>query len=225
MDKIKQQNIIMFGAPGSGKGTRAIYLSEILGIPQISTGDIFRSNIKRQTPLGLKVKALIDAGSLVPDSIVLDLMKDRLQEEDCKNGFILDGFPRTLPQARDLDTHIMPQLGRKISAVLCLDISDDVILERVSLRRICPKCATAYHAVVTPPKVEGVCDKCGTALTTRDDDKPETVLKRLAVYKETTFPLIEYYEKEGVLKHVQSDVSEKGLRSDMEDLAKELAGK
>lgn len=186
----------MLGAPGAGKGTQAKMISEKYGIPHISTGDIFRANIKNGTELGKKAKSYMDQGLLVPDELVVDLVVDRVQKEDCKEGYILDGFPRTIPQAEALDA----ALGEdKIDYALDIEVPDDHIIKRMSGRRACVGCGATYHLVYNPTKTEGVCDVCGEKLILRDDDKPETVQKRLDVYHEQTQPLIDYYKKAGCL--------------------------
>lgn len=188
--------IIMLGAPGAGKGTQAKMISEKYGIPHISTGDIFRANIKNGTELGKKAKSYMDQGLLVPDELVVDLVVDRVQKEDCKEGYILDGFPRTIPQAEALDA----ALGEdKIDYALDIEVPDDHIIKRMSGRRACVGCGATYHLIYNPTKTEGVCDVCGEKLILRDDDKPETVQKRLDVYHEQTQPLIDYYKKAGCL--------------------------
>ena len=196
----------MLGAPGAGKGTQAGRLAEAYKIPHISTGDIFRANIKGGTELGKKAKSYMDAGKLVPDELVCDLVSDRISQDDCKDGFILDGFPRTIPQAEALDA-AMAKMGIKLDAAVNVDVPDDNIVRRMSGRRACLKCGATYHIEYLPPKAEGICDSCGSELVLRDDDKPETVLTRLSVYHEQTQPLIEYYEKAGALKTVDGTVS------------------
>ncbi|RRD95648.1 adenylate kinase [Clostridiales bacterium COT073_COT-073] len=194
-------NIIMLGAPGAGKGTQAKRLAEGYGIPHISTGDILRSNISRGTELGQKAKGFIDAGALVPDDLVIQLVADRLEEEDAKAGFIFDGFPRTIPQAQSLD-QMLKEKGRKIEFAVNIDVPDQVIVERMSGRRFCINCGASYHTEYLKPQTEGVCDKCEGELALRKDDEPETVLKRLEVYHDQTEPLIAYYRNNGVLKEV-----------------------
>ena len=188
-------NIIMLGAPGAGKGTQAIRICDQYNIPQISTGDIFRNNIKNNTELGKKAKEYIDAGKLVPDSLVCDLVADRLNEDDCKNGFVLDGFPRTIGQADALE-EILNKENKKIDYVLNVEVSDNDIVDRMSKRRMCPKCQATFSTITAP---DGICKKCGTELIIRDDDKEETVLKRLETYHEQTEPLIDYYRNKGNL--------------------------
>ena len=181
--------IIMLGAPGAGKGTQAKKLSEKYGIPHISTGDIFRANIKNNTELGQKAKGYMDAGQLVPDELVVDLVVDRIKEKDCFKGFILDGFPRTIPQAEALDYALNNQ-NEKIDYAINVDVPDENIINRMGGRRACVGCGATYHVVNMPPKKEGICDHCGEKLVLREDDKPETVKKRLQVYHDQTKPLI-----------------------------------
>ena len=190
--------IIMLGAPGAGKGTQAKMLSERYGIPHISTGDIFRMNIKNNTELGQKAKGYMDAGQLVPDELVVDLVVDHIKAKDCMKGFILDGFPRTIPQAEALDYALNNQ-NEKIDYAINVDVPDENIIKRMSGRRACVGCGATYHLVYNPTKTEGVCDVCGEKLILRDDDKPETVQKRLDVYHEQTQPLIDYYNKKEVI--------------------------
>ena len=193
--------IIMLGAPGAGKGTQAKKIAEKYGIPHISTGDIFRANIKNGTELGKKAKTYMDQGLLVPDELTCDLVVDRIQQPDAKNGYVLDGFPRTIPQAECL-TDALSKLGSKIDYAIDVDVPDENIVKRMGGRRACLNCGATYHIVYNPPKKEGICDVCGQQLVLRDDDKPETVKKRLDVYHDQTQPLIEYYKKAGVLAEV-----------------------
>ncbi|MCF0133363.1 MAG: adenylate kinase [Blautia sp.] len=193
--------IIMLGAPGAGKGTQAKKIAEKYGIPHISTGDIFRANIKNGTELGKKAKTYMDQGLLVPDELTCDLVVDRIQKDDAQKGYVLDGFPRTIPQAECL-TDALNKLGSKIDFAIDVDVPDENIVNRMSGRRACLKCGATYHVVFAAPKTEGVCDACGDHLVLRDDDKPETVQKRLDVYHEQTQPLIDYYNGQGVLKSV-----------------------
>ena len=190
--------IIMLGAPGAGKGTQAKKIAEKYQIPHISTGDIFRANIKNGTELGKKAKTYMDQGLLVPDELVCDLVVDRVKQEDCKNGYILDGFPRTIPQAESLD-EALGQMGESLDYAINVDVPDEHIVNRMSGRRACVGCGATYHMVYAPTKKEGVCDVCGAELILRDDDKPETVQKRLSVYHEQTQPLIDYYKGKGIL--------------------------
>lgn len=193
--------IIMLGAPGAGKGTQAKKIADKYQVPHISTGDIFRANIKNGTELGKKAKTYMDQGLLVPDELVVDLVVDRLSQDDCKNGCVLDGFPRTIPQAESLDAALAAK-GEAIDYAIDVDVPDENIINRMSGRRACVACGATYHIVHIPTKVEGICDRCGEALILRDDDKPETVKKRLDVYHEQTQPLIDYYTKKNVLKSV-----------------------
>lgn len=193
--------IIMLGAPGAGKGTQAKQIADKYGIPHISTGDIFRANIKEGTELGKKAKGYMDQGLLVPDELVVELVADRIQQDDCKNGFVLDGFPRTIPQAESLDQALASK-NQKMDYAIDVDVKDDVIIDRMSGRRACLNCGATYHIITIPTKVEGICDRCGNPTVLREDDKPETVKKRLDVYHEQTQPLIDYYTKQGILKSV-----------------------
>lgn len=193
--------IVMLGAPGAGKGTQADKIAEKFGLPHISTGDIFRKNIKEGTELGKEAKSYMDAGKLVPDELTVRLLLDRVKNDDCAKGYILDGYPRTIPQAEALDKELK-KLGEKIDYAINVDVPDENIINRMSGRRACPKCGATYHLKYVPPKKDGVCDECGSELVIRDDDKPETVKNRLAVYHEQTQPLIEYFEKQGVLHTV-----------------------
>ncbi len=197
--------IIMLGAPGAGKGTQAKKIAEKYHIPHISTGDIFRANIKNGTELGKKAKTYMDQGLLVPDELVVDLVVDRVGQDDCKNGYVLDGFPRTIPQAESLDA-ALSKLGEQIDYAINVEVPDENIIRRMGGRRACVGCGATYHIVYNAPKTEDVCDACGEKLVLRDDDKPETVQKRLSVYHDQTQPLIDYYEKAGVLKEVDGTV-------------------
>ena len=187
-------NIIFLGPPGAGKGTQAQRICDALNIPQISTGDILRRAIKDGTETGLKAKSFIDAGKLVPDEVIIDIVKERLAMDDCRNGYILDGFPRTVPQAEALDTFA------RIDSVIELAVEDQVLVDRLSGRRVCLKCGATYHMSMLNGKT--TCDKCGEELIQRDDDKPETVLNRLKVYHQKTAPLIDYYRSEGMLVNI-----------------------
>ena len=190
--------LILLGAPGAGKGTQAEVICKHLGIPAISTGNILREALKSGTEMGLKAKAFMDAGQLVPDEIVIGIIKDRLAEEDCKNGFILDGFPRTIPQAEALDAS-----GVVIDRVIDIEVPDEKIVTRMSGRRVCEKCGSSYHLLYKKPEKEGVCGKCGGALVQRKDDHPDTVKARLEVYHKETEPLKGFYEARGILKTVE----------------------
>ena len=193
--------LILLGAPGAGKGTQAERLSKELNIPTISTGNILRAAIKNGTPTGLKAKSFMDAGQLVPDEVIIGIITERVAQDDCKNGYILDGFPRTIPQAESL-TEALAANGEAIDFALNVDVPDANIVNRMAGRRACLKCGATYHIQFAAPKKEGICDKCGSELVLRDDDKPETVQKRLEIYHDQTHPLIEYYEKKGVLHTV-----------------------
>ena len=197
--------IIMLGAPGAGKGTQAKKIAAKYEIPHISTGDIFRANIKEGTELGKKAKTYMDQGLLVPDELVVDLVVARVNQEDCKNGYVLDGFPRTIPQAEALDK-ALAELGQKMDYAIDVDVPDENIIHRMGGRRACVACALLNHREYAPTKVEGICDACGKELILRDDDKPETVKKRLNVYHEQTQPLIDYYTNAGILKTVDGTV-------------------
>lgn len=197
--------LIMLGAQGTGKGTVAGILAKETGWPQISTGDIFRANIKEGTELGKKAKTYMDKGELVPDELVVDLVVDRLAKDDAVKGYVLDGFPRTIPQAEALDAALAKR-NEKVDFAIDVNVPDENIVKRMSGRRACVGCGATYHIVNVPPKKEGICDTCGGELILRDDDKPETVLNRLSVYHEQTQPLIDYYTKEGILKTVDGTV-------------------
>ena len=201
--------IIMLGAPGAGKGTQAKKIASKYSIPHISTGDIFRANIKNGTELGKKAKTYMDQGLLVPDELVVDLVVDRGAADDCANGYVLDGFPRTIPQAEALDA-ALEKKGEAMDYAINVEVPDENIVKRMSGRRACVACGATYHIEHIPPKTEGICDTCGKELILRDDDKPETVLKRLNVYHEQTQPLIDYYTGKGILKEVDGtkDMSE-----------------
>lgn len=193
--------IIMLGAPGAGKGTQAKQIADKYSIPHISTGDIFRANLKAGTELGKKAKEYMDQGLLVPDELTCDLVMDRIGQDDCKNGFVLDGFPRTIPQAEALDA-ALAKINEKMDYAIDVDVPDENIVNRMSGRRACLNCGATYHIVSIPTKVEGVCDRCGSQVVLRDDDQPETVKKRLEIYHEQTQPLIDYYKKQNILKTV-----------------------
>ncbi|MCQ2504057.1 MAG: adenylate kinase [Saccharofermentans sp.] len=191
-------NLIILGAPGSGKGTSATVLREKYSLAHISTGDIFRSNIKNGTPLGVEAKSYIDKGALVPDSLTVSMVEDRLSQDDCKAGYILDGFPRTLAQAEALDA-MLAKNNDKIDAVLSIVVDDEIIKDRVSGRRVCEKCGASFNVKFKPTKAEGVCDLCGGKVVQRADDNEETVANRLKTYYENTQPLIDFYEKKGLI--------------------------
>ena len=193
-------NFIFLGPPGAGKGSLAVKVAEDYKIPHISTGDIFRANIKAQTPLGVKVKAIIDSGSLVSDELTFELVKDRLAQDDCKNGYILDGFPRTIPQAEMLE-----KLVNDVK-VVNFEIKDEIVIRRLSTRRVCKACGANFNVLTLPPKVEGVCDKCGGELYQRDDDKQESILHRMDVYREQTEPLINFYKEKRKITDLDASI-------------------
>lgn len=194
--------LILLGAPGAGKGTQADILSRMLSIPTISTGNILRAAMKEGTPVGLQAKEYVDNGKLVPDDVIVGIVKERLARDDCKNGFILDGMPRTIPQAKALE-----EAKIEIDAALSINVDDDVIVERMSGRRTCKDCSATFHVVSNPPRVEGKCDQCGGELTIRKDDSPETVRARLDVYHKETEPLMDFYAERGKLKEVENQPS------------------
>ncbi len=202
--------IIMLCAPGAGKGTQAKMIAEKYSVPHVSTGDIFRANIKNGTELGMEAKKYMDQGLLVPDELTVKILLDRVAQEDCANGYVLDGFPRTIPQAEVLDK-ALTELGDAIDYAIDVDVPDENIVKRMSGRRACLACGATYHIEHIPPKTEGVCDKCGQELVLRDDDKPETVLNRLKVYHAQTQPLIDFYNAKGVLKTVDGTVDMKDV--------------
>lgn len=193
--------IIMLGAPGAGKGTQAKMIADTYGLPHISTGDIFRMNIKNGTQLGMEAKTYMDQGLLVPDELTVRILLDRVAQEDCKNGYVLDGFPRTIPQAEVLED-ALAKLGDQIDFAINVEVPDENIIRRMGGRRACLSCGATFHIEHVPPKKEGICDDCGQPLVLRDDDKPETVKNRLRVYQEQTQPLIDFYTKKGVLRSV-----------------------
>ena len=206
-DKMK---IIMLGAPGAGKGTQAKMIADKYSIPHVSTGDIFRANIKNGTQLGMEAKQYMDKGLLVPDELTVKILLDRVAQDDCKNGYVLDGFPRTIPQAEVLDK-ALTELGDKIDYAIDVDVPDENIVRRMGGRRACLSCGATYHIEHIPPKTEGICDTCGQELVLRDDDKPETVQNRLNVYHEQTQPLIDFYKAKGVLRTVDGTADMKDV--------------
>ena len=210
--------IIMLGAPGAGKGTQAKMIAEKYGVPHISTGDIFRANIKNRTELGMEAKKYMDEGKLVPDELTVKILLDRVAKEDCANGYVLDGFPRTIPQAEVL-TEALEKLNDAVDYAIDVDVPDENIVKRMSGRRACVNCGATYHIVHIPPKTENICDKCGSELILRDDDKPETVLNRLKVYHDQTQPLIDYYTEKGILRTVDGT---KDMKDVFEDIVKIL---
>ena len=209
--------IILLGPPGAGKGTQAKSISKEYNIPHISTGDIFRKNISEKTPLGLEAKGYMDSGKLVPDELTINLVKDRLTHEDCKNGFMLDGFPRTVKQAEALD-EFLKERNIDIDLALLIDAPKDLIIERMTGRRVCSHCGETYHVTNIPPKVEDVCDLCGSALIQRKDDNLETVIERLEVYDKQTQPLVEYYKGRGKLMSVDGSKEQHEVFKDIRDL-------
>ena len=211
--------LILLGAPGAGKGTQAEMLTKLYDIPCISTGNIFRENISKNTELGQKAKAYMDEGKLVPDSLVIELVKSRITQDDCKNGMIFDGFPRTIPQAEALDV-MLKELNIPIDFVVNVEVADELIIERMAGRTVCPSCGASYHKVNKPSKVSGKCDLCSADLIQRDDDKAETVKKRLDVYHEQTEPLIAYYRQQGKLV----DVDGVGAVEEVRDRVKTALG-
>ena len=203
-------NIIFLGAPGAGKGTQAAVLAEHYNIPTISTGNIIREALKNGTEMGMKAKSFMDAGQLVPDEVVIGIVKERLAEDDCKNGFILDGFPRTIPQAEALD-----KMGVNIEYVVDIEVSDERIINRLSGRRVCEECGRPYHLVNLKPKQEGVCDACGGTLVQRKDDHIDTIKNRLEIYHKETEPLVEYYKNQGKLQTVHGSDKVEDTMADM----------
>ena len=208
--------IIMLGAPGAGKGTQAKMIADKYSVPHISTGDIFRANIKEGTELGKEAKTYMDQGLLVPDELTVKILLDRVAKGDCKNGYVLDGFPRTIPQAEVLDSELN-KLGDRIDYAINVDVPDENIVNRMSGRRACLACGATYHLKHVPPKADGICDRCGKELILRDDDKPETVKNRLDVYHDQTQPLIDFYTKKNILKTVDGTV-------DMQDVFAAIVG-
>ena len=211
-------DLILLGLPGAGKGTQAEHITEYYNVPHISTGDIFRAAIKNETPLGLEAKKYMDAGDLVPDDVTNNIVKERLQEDDVKNGFLLDGYPRTLNQSEALKANL-EDLGRSLDAVIYLKVPTEILMERLTGRYICSNCGATYHKIFNPTKIEGVCDRCGgTEFYQRDDDKPETVKKRIDVNKEQTANLVEFYQAEGVLVEVDGNRDEEEVFADIQGL-------
>jgi len=214
-------DLILLGLPGAGKGTQAEHITEYYNVPHISTGDIFRAAIKNETPLGLEAKKYMDAGDLVPDDVTNNIVKERLQEDDVKNGFLLDGYPRTLNQSEALKANL-EDLGRNLDAVIYLKVPTDVLMERLTGRYICSNCGATYHKIFNPTKVEGVCDRCGgTEFYQRDDDKPETVKKRIDVNKEQTAKLVEFYQAENVLREIDGNRDENEVFADIQAFLKD----
>ena len=209
--------IIMLGAPGAGKGTQAKMIAEKYGLPHVSTGDIFRANLKEGTPLGMKAKEYMDKGALVPDELTVEILLDRVAKDDCSGGYVLDGFPRTIPQAEVLDSELA-KIDDAVDLAIDVEVPDENIVRRMSGRRACLKCGATYHIEHIPPKKEGICDACGEPLVQRDDDREETVKKRLAVYHEQTQPLIDYYTKKGILKTVDGTKDMKDVFADIVEI-------
>ena len=207
-------NFIFLGPPGAGKGSLAVKVAEDYKIPHISTGDIFRANIKAQTPLGVKVKAIIDSGSLVSDELTFELVKDRLAQDDCKNGYILDGFPRTIPQAEMLEGLVDDV------KVVNFETQDEIVIRRLSTRRVCKACGANFNVLTLPPKVEGVCDKCGGELYQRDDDKQESIMHRMDVYREQTEPLINFYKNKGKITDLDASIETEVLLGKFKEIFK-----
>ncbi|WP_332696628.1 adenylate kinase [Halalkalibacter lacteus] len=214
-------NLILMGLPGAGKGTQAERIVKEYGVPHISTGDMFRAAIKGETELGLKAKSFMDAGELVPDEVTIGIVRDRLTEDDCKNGFLLDGFPRTVAQAEALED-LLDSMGRKINFVLNVDVPEKLLMDRLTGRRVSPSSGKTYHVIFNPPKVEGVCDVDGKELIQRDDDKPETVKKRLEVNQKQSKPLVDFYTKKGYLRDINGDQDIDKVFEDIDQLLKGL---
>jgi adenylate kinase len=209
MHRLVAMKLVIFGPPSAGKGTQAQKLSKKYGIPQIATGDLLREHVAKKTPIGLKVKAILDAGKLGPDDLIVEIIKDRVSRPDCGNGYLLDGFPRTMNQAKELEKMT------DVDLVLNIVVDHKALIERAVGRRICPKCAAVYHVKSNPPKKLGVCDKCGSSLVQRDDDKEETVQKRLRVYQEQTAPLIEHFRGTGKLVDIDGSRGIDGVFNQM----------
>ncbi len=207
-------NLILLGPPGAGKGTQAASLIEKYSIPQISTGDILRKAVKEKTSLGIKAKSYMNSGNLVPDDVVVGIIKDRLAEADCSKGFILDGFPRTIVQAEKLDEMLTAE-DKKIDKVLNVAVEDEVLIKRLTGRRICKDCGIGFHVIFAPPTNEGICDKCSGELFQRDDDEEDTIISRLGVYKNQTSPLIDFYTRKGILASIQGNNAVDKIFSDM----------
>jgi adenylate kinase len=213
-------NIVLVGLPGAGKGTQAEKIATEFSVPHISTGDAFRAAVKEETPLGVQAKSFMDKGHLVPDDIVVGIVKERLGKDDCETGFMLDGFPRTVQQAKALDD-MLAEMGRKLDHVIEINVSRDLLLERLTGRRICSQCGATYHVMFNPPKEEGVCDKCGGELYQREDDNEQTVATRLDVNIEQSAPVLEYYEQKSLLRKIKG---EQDIQDVFSDIAKLLRG-
>ena len=212
-------NIILMGPPGAGKGTQAVRIIDEFHLPHISTGDIFRENISKGTELGLKAKAIIERGDLVPDDLTIDLVKSRLSQEDCANGYLLDGFPRTIAQAEALKK-MGPEIGRAVNLVVDITVPDEVLVQRIAGRRVCPKCGASYNVVSMKPAVEGICDRCGSALIQRKDDNPESFKIRLDNYYAQTAPLVDFYKAEGLYHHFDGMEGLEKVSAQIADLLK-----
>lgn len=209
-------DLIILGPPGAGKGTQASGIAETYGIPHISTGDILRDAVKNQTALGLEAKKCMDRGELVPDEVVIGIVRDRLQEPDTEKGFLLDGFPRTIPQAEALD-RMLAEIGRSVGKVVVILVDDEALIKRLTGRRICRDCQTPFHVIFNPPKVEGKCDRCGGQLYQRDDDTEATVRNRLEVYRRQTEPLIDYYDRQGIVARIDGDQAPEAVLADIKE--------
>jgi adenylate kinase len=215
-------NLILMGLPGAGKGTQAEKIIEKYGIPHISTGDMFRAAMKNETELGLKAKSYMDAGELVPDEVTIGIVRDRLSQDDCQNGFLLDGFPRTVAQAEALED-ILASLDKKLDYVINIDVPEQLLMDRLTGRRVSPTSGRTYHVIFNPPKVEGICDVDGSELIQRDDDKPETVKKRLEVNQKQAQPLIDFYSEKGYLQNINGDQDISRVFEDINELLKGLS--
>jgi adenylate kinase len=213
---------VLFGPPGAGKGTQAKFLSEELNVPHISTGDILRENVKKGTALGMKAKSYMDKGELVPDMLLIDLIKDRLSQPDCRKGFLLDGFPRTIPQAEALD-EILDDINKNLDGVINIDVGSGELVRRLSGRRICRSCGASYHVVFNPPKVKDICNACGGELYQRDDDKEAAIKNRLNVYVKQTQPVLEYYKKKNILIDIDGEKEIDEVTSDVKSAIENLA--
>ena len=216
--------IVLLGPPGSGKGTQARHISSVLRVPSISTGDLLRAAVAEQTPLGRRVTRYMREGSLVPDDLVFEILSERLSGDDCRQGFLLDGYPRTVSQAETLDAYLRER-SLTLNAVIDLVVADAVILERMSGRRVCPSCGRVYHVIAQPPRREGVCDDCGTVLVRREDDEPDTVRHRLNVYHAQTEPLIEYYRDSGLLLEVDGEGSPESVQASIDRVLEDLTSR
>lgn len=213
-------NIILMGPPGAGKGTQAKRIIDAFDLPHISTGDIFRENIAKGTPLGLKAKEIIERGDLVPDELTIKLVKDRLSQKDCENGYLLDGFPRTIPQAEALEK-LGPQIGRAVNLVIDISVPDEELVRRIAGRRVCPSCGASYHVTDMKPSVEGVCDRCGSSLIQRKDDNEASLKVRLDNYYASTAPLIDFYKEKGTYHHFDGTIGADNLFKELSSLLEE----